>query len=173
MLDHHKTIFATFNGMPNISSMKKMSHRRIKSRQNLFVLEWIMRKLQMGCLLPRGKRREMKSGIGRWRTFFLQSAVELTDQSSPFFLFFFLSFKQCIIAVRRINLQQAMPTQAEQELITCSEVMPHCNGRWKGQHPPGSLHHQAQNPLPTSPSWPPPPDFPFLSPAAMFQIKNN
>lgn len=75
-LDHHKTIFATFNGMPNISSMKKMSHRRIKSRQNLFVLEWIMRKLQMGCLLPRGKRREMKSGIDRWRSWLLVCRVQ-------------------------------------------------------------------------------------------------
>lgn len=57
--------FATFNGMPNISSMKKMSHRGIKTRQNLFVLEWIMKKLQMGYLLPRGKRRRLKSGTAR------------------------------------------------------------------------------------------------------------
>lgn len=166
MLDHHKTIFATFNGMPNISSMKKMSHRRIKSRQNLFVLEWIMRKLQMGCLLPRGKRREMKSEIGRWRTWlFLQSAVELTDQPSLFFFFFLLNNYYSDIN-KRINWQQAMPTQAEQELITCTEVMPHCNGRWKGQHPSAhcitriksiSLHHPLGHHL-----------LPFLSPAAMF-----
>lgn len=62
--------------------------------------------------------------------FGLQSAVELADQPSPFF-----SFKQCSITVRRINLQQAMPTQAEWELITCREVMAHCNGRWKAQNP--------------------------------------
>jgi len=73
--------------MPNTSSMKKMSHHRIKSRENLFVLEWIMRKLQMGCLLPRAKRRELKSGTGRWRTWlFVHSAQE--NSLTSLFLFF-------------------------------------------------------------------------------------
>lgn len=64
-----------------------------------------------------------------------------------------------------------MPTQAEQELITCSEVMPHCNGRWKGQNPSAhcitkikstSLHHPLAHHL-----------LPFLSPSCHAQIKNN
>lgn len=99
--------------------------------------------------------------------FCLQRAVELTDQPSPFFF----SFKKCIMTVRQINLQQAMPTQAEQELITCSEVKPHCNGRWKGQNPSAhcitkikstSLHHPLGHHL-----------LPFLSPSCHVQIKNN
>lgn len=146
--------------MPNISSMKKTSHCTIKSKQNLFALEWIMRKLQTGCLLPRGKRRELKSGIGRWRTWLF---VHREQQNSLISLFSFLLFKGTYYYhqekrfatgyVRAAYMPQGHRHSPHRQPAGKCCLIAMEDGRDK---PTNSLNHPNQRHHPASLFWPPP-----------------